>query len=58
MTPASCPCVLSAIFRAVSRYSEPEKRMIPVIKQLPAQTIHLLENFSDSKATISKAKTW
>ena len=55
--PTSVRWVFSAIFNAVRAYSEPEKRMIPVIKQLPAQTIHLFEIFSDNRATKSRAKT-
>src|ERR1700722_1017867 len=57
-TPISVRCVFSATFSAVSAYSDPQKKMIPMIKQFPAQIIHLLEIFSDTNPTNNSAKTW
>ena len=55
--PINVKCELSATFSAVSAYSDPQKKMIPMIKQFPAQIIHLLEIFSDNNATNNSAKT-
>lgn len=53
--PTNFTALLSCIFRKLRRYNDPEKRMMPAMKLLPAHFIHLFLNFSTMMAMASNA---